>query len=634
MHTGPLYCLGNQGEARAAKGDSVAAPWAITWDRSRCERRSIRLRETIRNAGCASPIAYRRSVAAVLVLAAAVRWALMLASYRLPNSDQVMVGLMARRILAGERPIFYWGQPYNGTLESYGTAAAFRVFGQSYEALHAAPIASSLLFIGAVVWLGRQLYGPRIALLSGLFLALGPAVLMEFSVWPGYNYLQAMAFGTLSLAIALPIGARGGRWRAAAAAAALGLALYAQPLAVAYAPAVAVLVAGPAVHAWRDPCRRLGIVISACATLVALALVLEPAIAFNLQTHASSLRFLISRPYHQPLTLLERLRRLVLWASPVLTGLVPPNSDQGSFRAFLRGHPLPYAGSLLLTTCGFGYTIYRRPVLVRWIRSIASPRPAGEAALLALALALIAGYLFSSWSSSRWSASEPRYLLPVFTLTPLALRALIPPWAAPRRLAAGGALALTLAIAGLAASAGVPRVASLQPLARTLEADGARAVFGDYWLVYRLTFASHERLLPVATSDRLGAGLNRYPPYLHGALHRPGAWVVVARGVADRALRACLVGKHLRFRSFLYHAVEWLAVYDRIAMPARCLDTRGHTIAIPNPSARRPSLRATTEEVARVTTAGRGVTCSAALARCPVECHGDACLGIRDADRG
>src|SRR5216683_3038295 len=62
----------------------------------------------------------------VLGLAALVRWLLMLGYYAQPNSDQAMVGLMARHVLAGEHTAFYWGQSYNGTLETYLTALALK----------------------------------------------------------------------------------------------------------------------------------------------------------------------------------------------------------------------------------------------------------------------------------------------------------------------------------------------------------------------------------------------------------------------------------------------------------------------------------------------------------------------------
>src|SRR5690348_2660766 len=62
--------------------------------------------------------AFRLSGLGIIAVAAIVRWQLTIRAYMLPNSDQAIVGLMAHHILAGERPVFYWGQAYNGTLEA------------------------------------------------------------------------------------------------------------------------------------------------------------------------------------------------------------------------------------------------------------------------------------------------------------------------------------------------------------------------------------------------------------------------------------------------------------------------------------------------------------------------------------
>jgi hypothetical protein len=158
-------------------------------------------------------------VATVLLVfvAAVIRVLCTLDGYLLPNSDQAMVGLMARHILAGEWPIFYWGQPYNGTLESYLTALVYRLGGQDYMAIHIAPICFSLLFLVASVLLARRLYGKRLGLLTGLYLAAGPAELLNYSVSPGYNYLEAMACGTLALALLLGL-ETGACWRLPTAA--------------------------------------------------------------------------------------------------------------------------------------------------------------------------------------------------------------------------------------------------------------------------------------------------------------------------------------------------------------------------------------------------------------------------------
>jgi hypothetical protein len=46
------------------------------------------------------------------------------------NADEAIVALMARHILQGERPIFFYGQAYMGSLDAYLVALGFLLFGQ------------------------------------------------------------------------------------------------------------------------------------------------------------------------------------------------------------------------------------------------------------------------------------------------------------------------------------------------------------------------------------------------------------------------------------------------------------------------------------------------------------------------
>ncbi len=46
------------------------------------------------------------------------------------HADEAIVGLMAKHILQGERPIFFYGQVYMGSLDAYLIAVFFRLFGE------------------------------------------------------------------------------------------------------------------------------------------------------------------------------------------------------------------------------------------------------------------------------------------------------------------------------------------------------------------------------------------------------------------------------------------------------------------------------------------------------------------------
>jgi predicted membrane-bound mannosyltransferase len=89
----------------------------------------------------------------IVLLALALKGALLAADAVPFNSDEAVVGLMARHILLkGERPVFYYGQAYMGSLDAWLIAGAFALLGISTLTMRLVQV---LLFIGLLVsyWL-------------------------------------------------------------------------------------------------------------------------------------------------------------------------------------------------------------------------------------------------------------------------------------------------------------------------------------------------------------------------------------------------------------------------------------------------------------------------------------------------
>jgi hypothetical protein len=61
--------------------------------------------------------------------------------------DEMMVGLQAEHILRGDRPIYYYGQAYMGSLEAYVVALIFRLTGPAVWAMRLETIPVSLLMV-------------------------------------------------------------------------------------------------------------------------------------------------------------------------------------------------------------------------------------------------------------------------------------------------------------------------------------------------------------------------------------------------------------------------------------------------------------------------------------------------------
>ena len=62
-------------------------------------------------------------LASIIFVGIALRLYLLFSSQVIIEADEALVGLQAFGILRGERPIFYPGQVYGGSLESYLVAA-------------------------------------------------------------------------------------------------------------------------------------------------------------------------------------------------------------------------------------------------------------------------------------------------------------------------------------------------------------------------------------------------------------------------------------------------------------------------------------------------------------------------------
>jgi hypothetical protein len=126
----------------------------------------------------------------LLVLGVALRLWLILRGWPALDSDEAIMGLMARHILTlGEHPIFFYGQHYLGVPDAYLVAGVFALLGQSTFALHLAMLALTAAFLALAYLLGRAAYGPAVGLLTLAFLALGPAfgLLREIAAIGGYQ---------------------------------------------------------------------------------------------------------------------------------------------------------------------------------------------------------------------------------------------------------------------------------------------------------------------------------------------------------------------------------------------------------------------------------------------------------------
>jgi hypothetical protein len=544
---------------------------------------------------------------ALLLLATAFRAYLLRTVFANVDSDQAVLGIMAYHIQAGERPIFYYGQPYTGSLEAYAAAILFHLFGASDWTLRLPALACSVAFVGAVYGLGARLYGYRIAVLAALFLALGPAILINWSTAAGANWSEVMLLGTalLWLAVCYP------DLRVLPTPAALvlgllaGLGVWIQPLSIEYLIPVAVAYAaawcsgqsgpaptragpcratsaeaGPALDTPTVPHRHLR---HTLATIVAgMAIGAFPLLLYNVQHGWATVLYLVrgvASGDHLAVAI-----RMATQSLPILLGLAVPvaDGDQASvFAAQVAQHPLPYAAGVVLSLYILGRLVvgprglapritalWRRPLRPA---SRCAARTSCDGVLALFTLSCLLFFVGSHFGAAYLSTVKPYYLLPLYTATPLVLDVLRARPARRRSLCVVAPATAALVVVGIALTLAAPARGSIAALTRLLDERHVRVVYAnDYWITYRIVFETHERVLGLGVRDDLRLGLVRLPGYLIAAAHTPAdqlAWVFYrGRPAGERAFRRLLRRRHLHARR-----TAWgdRVIYDRLSRPVR-----------------------------------------------------------------
>jgi hypothetical protein len=143
-----------------------------------------------------------------LVVIVAAGWKLwLLAQNIFPfNADEAVVALMARHILAGEHPTFFYGQAYMGSLDAFLVAAGFMLFGQAVWVIRLVQTLLYLATIIATVFTGKVAFGSlSVGLLAGLFMAVPSVTSTLYTTVSLGGYGEALLFGSINLLIGFQI---------------------------------------------------------------------------------------------------------------------------------------------------------------------------------------------------------------------------------------------------------------------------------------------------------------------------------------------------------------------------------------------------------------------------------------------
>lgn len=119
------------------------------------------------------------------------------------NSDEAIVGLMAKHILAGENSIYFYGQSYMGSLDAYLVALGFLVFGVKIWVIRLIQISLyGLVIVFTYLFVDNIFRNKMIAFISSLFLVFPAVNVVLYTTVSLGGYGESLLFGIISFYLA------------------------------------------------------------------------------------------------------------------------------------------------------------------------------------------------------------------------------------------------------------------------------------------------------------------------------------------------------------------------------------------------------------------------------------------------
>ena len=490
-----------------------------------------------------------------LVAAAAVgaRLPFLLRADRFFDADEAVEGLMARHVLLGEHPLFLWGQRYKGVPEVYLTSAVFRAAGSSVVAIKAVTLACFITFLCLNFKLVERVCSRRIAWIATALSIVGPPSLVLWTLSGNAEIVMTLICGTVLL-LAVDAWGRASPPRnrlLVLAGAAIGFGLWIHQYILYYVVALAITAA------WETPgcletltshlrqrSPRWVPSLLMVAAVVAVCYVLLGAIAFfggGVDMRVAGARISATHPQKMwwiagalcglivVVGAVSAFRKQLVWFAigfiigyaPALAGRVS-NHGVGApigrmdFASLLAALP-DIAGVLLPMLFGFRDpagrpTVYLVLFVVILLVIACSCRPVWRRDLTAFfhVLVVVPPVLFLM-SGSYIDAQTYRYLMPMYAALPVVFAIGID---GVQRATRSGGAALLACVLLIFTAQQIDWYHRLEPdreSAKTiacLDRAGARTGRAGYWLSYKITFLTGERII-VSPTD----GIDRYPPY-------------------------------------------------------------------------------------------------------------------------
>jgi len=405
------------------------------------------------------------------------------------NGDEAVVGLMAKHILQdGERPTFFYGQDYSGSLDAYLTAGMYTLTGPRVIGGRLVQMALFALYIVLVYALAGRVTGDLwAAQASALIVAVSSPLLATYTLVSVGGYGESLVLGTLILWLTLRMtDAWANRWLAwLALGAAAGLAFWTLGISVVYLVSAALFIA------WRDRFRCWPLYLVALAAFMAFS---SPWWIYDFTHGHASLRAIYDPSVTGGVPLGDRLAGFLLLGLPALLGM-----------------RFPWEPSLILVPLAVLTLAFYLGVIVFAVRPVRSEDRTNGWKLLLIQV----GVFLVLFVGSRFGVDATgRYLLPL--VAPLAIftamflqniRRSHPRVAVALLIYA---VAFNFVGAAMAAWQNPPGLTTqFGPITRfdnrsdaalisfLLDRSGERG-YSNYWVTYRIAYQSGERVILAA----------------------------------------------------------------------------------------------------------------------------------------
>jgi 4-amino-4-deoxy-L-arabinose transferase-like glycosyltransferase len=483
---------------------------------------------------------------AILLIALGLKVGL-LASGAFPfNADEAVVGLMARHILQGHKPIFFYGQVYMGSLDPLLVALGFAVFGQKVLVIR---LVQLLLYLGTVLTtmqLARRIFNSTLAaIIAGLLMAIPTVNVTLYTTVSLGGYGEALLIGNLLLLLTLRIVDNPTEnWPYAAWGILAGLGFWTFGLTIVYSLPGAIVIGWVVVRRLKSRSGLMGVfslligAIAGAAPLIVWLIFNDPELLAKELTGSAIAG---ASPNNLIAVIGAHGFNLLLLGSLVIWGIRPPWEVR-----WLALPLLPFAFAFWLVVMVHGLLKLREAAperLARWL-------------LAGVTCTLLTGFVISPFGAD----PSGRYFLPLAVVMALGAADLLMgsktrlhnPWGSVLLV---GVLAFNLWGTIESAKRNPPGLTTQfdavtqidhsfdQQLIAFLENESEARGYANYWVAYPLAFLSQERLiyiprLPYHLDFRYTNRDNRYQPYTQTVVTSPSAaYITTNHPELDNELR-------------------------------------------------------------------------------------------------